>query len=56
MSETEKPCEKCGWAAHAVHRVADVPAPIMVGWYCPSCKHFDPAVVRERQIPMKVKR
>lgn len=38
-----------------VHSFVDNPRGVLRGWYCPSCEKFDPAIGRERQIPMEVK-
>jgi len=60
MAETtSKPCEECRWTASAVHRVTDndgnyIP-PVLVGWYCSHCGHFDSAIGRERKLPLEDK-
>ncbi len=51
---SEKPCP-CGETAGEVigfnHRSTDdTYVPYRVGWYCPECKHFEQAILREREI------
>lgn len=43
-------CPSCGWSAEPVHRVADVPSPVLRGWYCTHCNHFERAIGRERKL------
>ena len=56
MDAKNKQCPKCNWQAVPVHRCADVPKPVLMGWYCPHCNNFDAAVARERKLGVEVKR
>ena len=44
---TTKPCPKCG---HKAVEVINAGENVRKGWYCPHCKHFDPAIGRERVV------
>ena len=40
-------CSVCG---HKATQVIYAERRVRKGWYCPACRHFTPAVLRERKI------
>lgn len=40
-------CQSCGKTAE---QVIDAENRIRLGWYCPICKHFQKAILRERTV------
>lgn len=48
-------CPECRWSAQPVHRVAGVPQPVLKGWFCSHCGHFEKAILRERGLGIKEK-
>ena len=48
-------CEKCKNPSSPVHGFREDNKPIMKGWYCPNCGHFEEAQGIEQGIPVEVK-
>jgi len=46
------PCPNChtSVAEEVIHAKSLDSEGTRVGWYCPVCKHFEPAVLRERKV------
>jgi Zn finger protein HypA/HybF involved in hydrogenase expression len=42
-----KTCERCGATAEAVRKAESLK---LVGFYCPTCRHYDKAIGRERKL------
>jgi len=49
MNELAKSC-KCGLQMQQVIGFDDKDQPFRQGWYCPECKAWDKAILRERNV------
>lgn len=58
MNLDEKICEKCGAAAVQVIKYVEAegqrPKPVRAGWYCPECKHWEKAILRETVVCQEI--